>query len=193
MFKKYVPKNLNFLKSLKNFNTTTPATAQPPQKSKEELKVEKLMEQWPEFIRNPDPELIDIQDVKKKFEITYKYHQGDKPNVRAFDQYNKLYQEKSHEFIGALTTDNIIEKFQQHEGYVTIDILFNKLDYICSTHKELTPEFYSYLIPLVKKHIATSDRHCSNYLATACKSAALINLVDNEFWNLLVYIINTGI
>ena len=193
MLKKYIPKNLIYLRSIKNFNTSTPATAQPPQKSKDELKVEKLMEQWPEYIRNPDPDMIDIKEFKKGLEMNYKYHQGDKPYMKVWDLPNKSAEINGAPLLGALTTDNIIELFKENEGYLTADILFEKFHFICANHKELTPEFYSYVIPLVKKHIAKADRHCNDYLANACTGAALINLEDREYWNLLVYYINTGI
>jgi hemerythrin len=188
MLKKFLPKNLIISNSIKNFNKIV--EAQPPQKSKEELKIEKLMEQWPEFIRNPDSNMIDAKELKHKLEYIYKFHQGDKPYMKYWDLPDKTIEEIGPELLGIFTTDNIIEKFKEYEGYITIELLFEKFQFICTNHQELTPEFYDYLIPLIKKHIAKADRHCNDALAKACISGALINLGDREYWDLLVKLFN---
>jgi hypothetical protein len=57
-------------------------------------------------------------------------------------------EETGPELLGALTTDNIIEKFKEYEGFITIDLLFENFQFICTRHKELTTEFYNFMIPL---------------------------------------------
>ena len=190
---------LKYLKFNKLFNDKTPATtnqnppSQAPPKSKEELKVEKLMEQWPEFIRNPKPGMIDLVEKKKELEQMYKFHQGDKNYLKEWDLPDKMSEDIGSLMTGVLSTDNIIENFKKYEGFITDDIIIDKFYRICTEHKDLTPEFYSYLIPLIKKLISKADRHSNKFIAKACISAANINLGDKEFWDILVIFINKGI
>jgi hypothetical protein len=160
--------------------------ATPPPKSKEELKVEKLMEQWPEYIRNP--EFPDHKMQKEYLEKTYKFHQGDKPYIKDYDLPENLAEEVKADTYYALTTDNIIDLFKSNEGFITDTILADKFYNICNTHKELTPEFFSYLMPIIKKTVAKADRHSNKVLALIATGAAQINLGDKEFWDIMVYI-----
>jgi hypothetical protein len=173
--------------------TTTPATstANPvgqaaPPKTKEELKIEKLMEQWPEHIRNPDPEIFEHRQKKHDLMQTYKYHQGDKPYIKQYDLPDFLREDVLKDTMFAGSTDNIIHEFKDKEGFVPDDLMLRKFLYVCMTHKDLTQEFFSYFVPLVKKIIAKADRHSNKVLAHAAIGAASINLVDNEFWNIIV-------
>jgi hypothetical protein len=190
---KYFAKHLNLVK----FFTDKPTTPVPagataggqvappaPPKSKDEIKVEKLMEQWPEYIRNA--EFPDMKLQKERLEKTYKHHQGDKAYMKLHDLPDTLREQVVWDTYYAQTTDNIIEKFKEYDGFIPDTILSNKFYNICISHKEQTPDFFSYLIPLVKRTIAKADRHSNKVIAQIAIGAALINLGDKEFWDILV-------
>jgi hypothetical protein len=191
---KYFFKRINLVKYFNDKPATTPATTPgatqvgqtaPPQKTKEELKIEQLMSQWPEYIRNPEPEMIDNREIKQNLEHNYKFHQGDKPYIKLHDIPEIMQREIAKGYL-AMSTDVIIDEFKEYEGFFSDNLIAEKFHLICSYHKDLTPEFYQYLIPLVKKIVAKADRHSNSVLAHIGVGAALINLGDKEFWDMYV-------
>ena len=48
-----------------------------------------------------------------------------------------------------------------------------------------TPEFWSVILPAVKKQLATLDRNCVKSLCHFLEGAAAMSLQDNEFWELM--------
>jgi hypothetical protein len=47
---------------------------------------------------------------------------------------------------------------------------------------ERTPDFWSVILPAVKKQLTTLDRNCTKSLKAFIEGAAAMQLQDNEFW-----------
>lgn len=185
-------RNINLINKFtkKNFNSPVPAGAgatpatQAPQKTKEQLKIEKLMESWPESIRNPQTE--DMRFLKETLECIYKYHQGDKNYLKYYEIPEHVLRVVNSELYSALSTENIASFIKEKNGFLTDEMILYKFHQITSTHKDLTKEFYEIVLPEVKKCIANSDRQCNNILALAVVGGANASIGDREFWGLLV-------
>jgi len=163
---KLINQNL-FTINKKYFNAPVPAGAtgvappgtQAPQKTKEQLKIEKLMENWPEYLRNPQTEEMKL--LKDTIEYVYKFHQGDKPYLK----YHELPEHITRSLNGqvfAMSTENIAALFKDNNGFLTDEMIAKKFYEICMTHKDLTKEFYDDILPEMKKCVANSDRYCNN-------------------------------
>ena len=179
----------NILK--KNFNAPIPAgqgnlatkTDAPP-KTKEQLKIEKLMENWPESVKNPQTE--ELQHLKDTLEYVYKFHQGDKNYLKYHEIPEYITRSINSEVYMALSTENVAELFKEKNGFLTDEWIIYKFYEIASTHKDLSKPFFDTILPEVKKCITNSDRHCNNILALGVIGGANLYLGDREFWGLLV-------
>jgi len=182
---------LNLLK--KNFNTPVPAgqgnlatkTDAPP-KTKEQLKVEMLLEKWPESVKNPKTE--ELKFLKETLEEVYKFHQGDKPYLKQHEIPEMITRTTQGDLIMALSTENIANLFIEKKGFLTDEWIIYKFYEISATHRDTSQAFYETILPEVKKCIANSDRHCINILAFGVIGGANLSLGDREFWGLLVII-----
>ena len=58
-------------------------------------------------------------------------------------------------------------------------------NFICHHKLDKTPEFWNYLVPLVKKQLAGLDKQTTPSLCTAVSGAAHMRLQDNEFWEIV--------
>lgn len=187
--------NINLLHKIMsfNFNTNTPAPAgaqgqvqTPPAKTKEQLKVEALMNQWPEILRNP-PKDSHLQEAKEFYEDLYKYHQGDKKYMGPLDlpkQYARDFVEVVNQ---TFTTDAIADFFQQYEGFLPDHFIMGKFKQIALTHKDKSPELYDIILPQVKKLILNADRQTARNLHIAVVSGSYLNLDDAEYWDMIVF------
>jgi hypothetical protein len=178
----------------KYFNTAnTPATGkeqqistQPP-KTKEQLKVEGLMQQWPEHLRNP--KLLEMQHLKEYLEFVYKFHQGDKKYMGPFDMPAPLLAQMESKINNAKTTDSIANFFENYEGFLPDHFIMRKFYEIATTHGDKTPELFDVILPQVKKLVLSCDRHNSKVLFYAVEGASCLSLQDKEFWSIIVKII----
>lgn len=176
---------------LKNFNAPVPAGQgnvatknEAPPKTKEQLKIEMLMEEWPECIRNPQTE--ELKHFKESLEYVYKFHQGDKNYLKYHEIPEPIARSINGDLIMSMSTENIAQLFIEKQGYLTDEWIIYKFYEISATHKDLSKPFFDTILPEVKKCIANSDRHCINILAMGVVGGANLNLGDREFWGLLV-------
>ena len=196
----YIKLNINCTKQFpklfsKYFNTTanTPATGKEQQitpiipKTKEQLKVEAQMQQWPEHLRNP--KLLEMQKLKEYLEQIYKFHQGDKKYMGPYDMPLPILNQMESKINGPKTTDAIAEMFANYEGFLPDHFIIKKFHEIAVTHRDKSPELYNDIIPQVKKLVLNSDRQNAQVLFYAVEAGSLLNLQDKEFWSMLVSII----
>ena len=57
--------------------------------------------------------------------------------------------------------------------------------YICTNRLEKSPEFWSVIVPMVKKQLATLDRQTARPLHMAIDGAAAAYIQDNELWEIV--------
>jgi hypothetical protein len=177
LFPKYFNDKPDFLTNL------APKTDSPP-KTKEQLKIEMLMENWPECVKNPKTE--EFKHFKETLEYVYKFHQGDKNYLKYHEIPEFITRSTNGDILCAMSTENIAYLFNEKQGFLTDETILYKFFEISATHKDLSPAFFQTILPEVKKCIANSDRHCINILALGVIGGANLNLGDREFWGLLV-------
>jgi hypothetical protein len=180
----------------KFFNTSnTPATTgaagtvapnTPPPKTKDEIKIEKLMEQWPEAIKNPDKHNPNAIVTKESLEQVYKFHQGDKPYVKTYDIPRDLQTWINRQSVNLRTTDAIAENLEDFDGFLTDEIIADRFLQIAITHKDVTPELFDKIIPIVKRQILNADRQSNDVIGKIAFAAAKLNIGDTELWEMIV-------
>lgn len=179
----------------KHFNTPVPAGnagvaaqgAQAPPKTKEQLKVEKLMESWPEAVRNPKTE--EMQHLKATLEYIYKFHQGDKPNLKYHELPEDITRTLNSQIFTSMSTENIATVFKDYNGYIPDEMIAYKFFEICTKHQDLTKEFYDIILPEMKRCVKNADRQSNNILATALIASSVAFIADKELWGILVFLI----
>lgn len=176
------PKNFCTKPSNPQMNLTPKVEA--PPKTKEQLKVDMLMESWPESIRNPQTE--ELKFFKETMEYVYKFHQGDKNYLKYHEIPEYITRCTNGDILHSLSTENVAMLFKEKQGFLTDETILFKFYEISVTHQDMPPAFFETVLPEVKKCIANSDRHCINILANAVIGGANLCLGDREFWGLLV-------
>jgi hypothetical protein len=188
-------RSFNFLiksDGFKLFSTVTPAASGPgqvstaPPKTKEELKIEGLMKQWPEHMKNATKENVDHQLAKDICQDLYKHHQGDKKNQGYYDLPYVYMKKILISQAGTQTTDAVACFLKEFEGFLTDEVIMSKFNKIAFTCPEKTPEFFQVILPQIKKIIINADRQSAPHLATAVASGSALNIADTEFWDMLV-------
>jgi hypothetical protein len=167
-------------------NSSQVSTAVP--KTKEELKIEALMSQWPEYIRNPPKGMIELERIKKRLEDYYKFYQSDKKYVGEYTFPAEIKNMTEKLRLTPRTTDSVVDVFQKYDGFLADNWIVDRFHLICTTHKDLTPDFFEVIVPKVKQLIIKADRQCPHILALAYVGAATVKLGDTEFWDMLVII-----
>jgi hypothetical protein len=162
--------------------------AKPAEKTKEELKVEKLMSQWPEYIRNPPKGNIKANDVKNRLEQTYKFHQGDKKYLSKYDLPISIFQESQTFGHNLYLADATSQYFNDFEGFITDHDIMKSFAQNC-LFNDVCKEFFDTVLPRVKQLVLKADRQCNNTLHLAVVGAAAVDLGDKEFWDMIVYYI----
>jgi len=178
--------------SIKHFNTPAPAGAagvatqgaQAPPKTKEQLKIEKLMENWPESVRNPQTE--EMQLLKESLEYVYRFHQGDKPNLKYHELPEHITRTLNSQYYMSMSTENVAAVFTDMNGFIPDEMIAHKFYEICITHKDLTKEFFDVILPEMKRCVVNADRQGNNILALAVIGGSAASIGDKEFWGLLV-------
>ena len=177
---------------IKNFNTVTPATtgaqqvSTAPIKTKEQIKIETLMSQWPEYLRNPPRGYVDLELAKEIYLDLYKFHQGDKKTQGPYDvplAYNYKYTQQVN---SVKTTDAVAHYLKEFEGFLPDHYIMSRFKYSAMTTKDKSKEFFEVILPQVKKIIINVDRQTASHLATSVEVGAWLNLVDKEYWDMLV-------
>ena len=87
----------------------------------------------------------------------------------------------------AKNTDNIVEIYKKHGGdeKMTPEQIAHGFWFIAMNGLEKSPDFWNYIIPLVKKSISTLDRQTVKPLLQAIEGASAMYLQDNEFWEIV--------
>ena len=57
--------------------------------------------------------------------------------------------------------------------------------FIGKNQLERTPEFWSIILPMCKKQLASLDRNCVKSLYHFIEGASAMTLQDNEFWEIV--------
>jgi hypothetical protein len=162
----------------------TPAT--PPPKTKDQLKVENLMQQWPEWIRNAPKDNLLLTSIKRSQERLYKFHQGDRNYLKSEDLPHDLFQEVSTCVVSTFTTETIAAIFEEYEGFLTDHWIVTKMFQIAASHQDLTDEFFKVILPQVKETLKKADKSSGTILFLAGYAASLLNIADKEFWDIYV-------
>jgi hypothetical protein len=193
LFKKNSPMMfyLNFLSS-KKFNTGPPSapnagqvSAVPP-KTKEQLKVEGLMQQWPEYLRNPPKGYVDLELAKDLYEELYKYHQGDKKYLGPYDVPLEFNRRFTSGINNVKTTDAIADYFRDFEGFLPDHFIMGRFRLMAYVHGEKTKDFFEVILPQVKKLVINADRQTATNLYSAVEAGTWMDLGDKEFWDMIV-------
>lgn len=159
-------------------------SAEKPPLTKEQQKIETLMSQFPDSVLNPNN--IDFEVAKNRLEKLFKYHQGDKPYIKEFDVPKEIRDSIESSIHFVFTTDAIADCFREHEGFIADKFLGAKFFEICTTHQDLTKDFYETILPTIKRHMVKADRSSSMFLFHCVAGAANVGLGDKEFWEIAV-------
>ena len=84
---------------------------------------------------------------------------------------------------GAKNTDNFVYVYKKYGEWMTDKQIAYGFYFIAHMKLEKTPEFWSVIVPMVKKQLATLDRNCTKSLMKFIQAASEMNLQDNEFWS----------
>ena len=187
---KIISKNTFLFNNLKYFNTNTPAKPQEnaptkaPERTPEEQKIDKLMAEWPEYVRNPDPMHFELINLKKYLEYSYKYYQGDKGGVYTWDFPESVGRTPLLTLHGCLTTDTLAHTLKMYNGFLDTMTMFKSFDNVC-TFKDYQKATYEVVLPILKHHMAKFDKNNITEIYYAISGACKINLGDLEFWNIV--------
>lgn len=172
--------------SYKAFNSNIPTKPQDNSVSKtpEEQKIDNLMSQWPEYIRNPNESHLDLIELKKNLEYFYKYYQGNKGGVYSWEIPPDISNITNTALTTSLTNTTLVDCLELYEGFLQTKIIFEKFEHVCSIGDNQRST-YSVVIPIIKHHMEKFDRNDINEIYNAVSGACKINLSDNEFWNIV--------
>jgi hypothetical protein len=160
----------------------TPTT--PAVKTKEQLKIEALMEQWPECVRNPGKDVI-MQINKEHMEAIYKYYQGDKKNFSTYDLPVEIIKD-INAYIMAQSPELTKDVMLKYDGFIPDSYFVKYFHAVTIKYPDITPDFFSVMLPKMKKIIMNADRNTIPALSVAGIGCANINLADTEFWEIFV-------
>lgn len=192
-------KGINF-KTLRHnlrFFSNTPATPGAPNpnapaiKTKEQLKLEALMEQLPEQIKNPEKDTR-MQLNKEKIMNLYKFNQEDKKSVQPWDIPVEILQEMTYK-MGAMTSDNITDFLVKHEGYVPDTYFLQLFQRMTIVYPDITQDFYDVVLPKLKKMMLGADRHTISVIAIGAIGCGKNSIADAELWEIVVRKMNHSV
>ena len=110
---------------------------------------------------------------------------------RGYNNFNDVYINDYNEIQMALyankNTDDIIWIYKRWGGddHMTPEQIVYGFWFIAMNGLEKSPDFWNYLIPLVKKTISALDRETVKPILTAIEGASGMYLQDNEFWEIV--------
>lgn len=165
-----------------NFSTTSPTQTQ--EKTSEQIKIESLMSQWPECVRNPGKYELDLQKLKEELEVFYKFYNPDKSMLYDWEIPNEIRMRTGYPRLGALTGYSFQRVLEMFKGFLETDFIFERFNYIASRN-DVEKEFYQIVIPILKSYMLKMDKQAVGELCNAALGAAKLNLGDKEFWGIL--------
>lgn len=165
-----------------NFSTTTPTQTQ--EKTSEQIKIESLMSQWPECVRNPGKYELDLQKIKEELEVFYKFYNPDKSMLYDWEIPNEIRMRTGYPELGTLTGYSFQRVLEMFKGFLETDFIFERFNHIASRN-DVEKEFYQIVIPILKSYMLKMDRQAVGELCNAALGAAKLNLGDKEFWGIL--------
>jgi hypothetical protein len=159
----------------------TPASV--PVKTPEQLKIEKLMDKWPEYVKNPGKNDYFLIELKNELEKHYKYYQGDKATVYEWELPNFIssstapvhYIQNVYSFTDAL---------KRYNGFLETELIFRKF-YDLALKGDIERETYQFIIPTLKTYLIKADRNSITELYYAALGASIMNLGDMEYWGII--------
>ena len=98
------------------------------------------------------------------------------------DQWSFIFHEINFALGGAKNTNNIVFVFEKYAKYLTDVQISYGFWMIGKNQLERTPDFWSKILPVVKKQLTTLDRNCTKSLYHFIEGASAMSLQDNEFW-----------
>lgn len=175
-------------KFVKHFSTAPPQGAPNPNvpaiKTKDQLKVEALMENLPEALRHPDKDIA-MQMNKTHIEAVYKHHQGDKKSLMRWDIPLEVL-EVINQNSFTLSADNFADFISKYEGFIPDQYFVNRFHTVTNHYGDINQEFYDVILPKMKKIILNADKNGINAIATGAIGCAKNNIADAEFWEMVV-------
>lgn len=160
----------------------TPANV--PIKTPEQIKIEKLMEKWPEYIKNPGKNDVHLIQLKNELELYYKYYLGDKSVIYEWELPSFISNVSTPSAFFAQNVYNFTNVLKKYNGYIQTDIIFQKF-YELAARGDVERETYQFIIPTLKVYMAKFDRNSIIELYYAALGASVMNLGDKEFWGII--------
>ena len=102
-----------------------------------------------------------------------------------YDNWSFIFHEINFALSGAKTTDQFVYVFKKYGKDMTDFQISYAFWMIGKQQLERTPDFWEYLLPIVKTQMARLDRNCTKSLYHFIEGASAMTLQDNEFWELV--------
>ena len=102
------------------------------------------------------------------------------------DNVNMIFHEINCALMHCKNTPNIVYIYQKFgDELMTPEQIMFGFKFICNHKLEKTPEFWSVIVPMVKKQLATLDRQTVASIKACIDGAAIGYVQDNELWELV--------
>ena len=95
------------------------------------------------------------------------------------------FNECSMALMASKNTPNMIFTVKKYEEIMTDKQIMYAFHWIAQNKLEKTQDFWNYLIPLVKTQMKGLDKHTCPSFYKGVEAAALMQLQDNEFWEIV--------
>ena len=110
-------------------------------------------------------------------------------HARGYNNFNDMDSTVFHEVNMALfscrNTPNFIEVLRKWEKDLMPEQIMFSFMYINEHKLEKNPDYWNFLVPMVKKQMTTLDRNTIKSMYNAIYGAAVGHLQDNEFWEIV--------
>ena len=102
------------------------------------------------------------------------------------DNVHMIFTEINAMLMHCKNTPNIVYIYKKFgDEYMTPEQIMYGFKFICYNKLEKTPEFWSVIVPMVKKQVATLDRQTVASLMACIEAASSGYIQDNELWELI--------
>ena len=102
------------------------------------------------------------------------------------DNVNMIYHEVNCMLMHCKNTDNIVYIYKKFgDEIMTPEQIMYGFRFICWNKLEKTPEFWSVIVPMVKKQLAPLDRQTIASIMCCIEGASMGYIQDNELWELI--------
>ena len=110
-------------------------------------------------------------------------------HARGYNNFNDMDSMIFHRVNMALfsckNTPNFITVLKKYESDLLPEQIMFSFQFIMEHKLEKNPDFWNFLVPLVKKQMTTLDRQTVRSLYDAISGASIGFLQDNEFWEIV--------